>query len=59
MNPISITSAAMSCSTYPMPTAGRPNVFGNHIGMPEMRKMIALIAIAQKYIFCPALKKST
>src|ERR671930_1384813 len=42
-----------------MSTVGRPNVFGNHIGMPEIRKTTALIAIAQKYNFCPALKKST
>src|SRR2546421_10952875 len=42
-----------------MSTSGRPNVFGNHIGTPEMRKTTALITIAQKYSFWPALKKST
>src|SRR5919197_4695526 len=42
-----------------MSTVGRPNVFGNHIGMPEIRKTTALIAISQQDNFCPALKKST
>src|SRR2546423_11867678 len=42
-----------------MSTSGSPNVFGNHIGTPEMRKTTAMITIAQKYSFWPALKKST
>ena len=37
----------------------RPKALGNHIGTPETRKMTELPTIAQKYNFCPALKKST
>src|SRR5438105_63739 len=59
MNPTIITSAATSCRTYPTSTVGRPKVFGNHIGMPEIKKITLLATIAQKYTFWPALKKST
>lgn len=49
MKPATITSAARSWNTYAIATGVRPNVFGNHIGMPETRKMIELATIAQKY----------